>query len=77
MPHVEYGNFDLIPSGDINLDGVVDILDVVRVVNYVLADVEESAPALFEEQLHQADITQDGAINVLDIVTLVNVILEN
>jgi|21_taG_2_1085346.scaffolds.fasta_scaffold00886_19 hypothetical protein len=77
LPHVEYGNFDLIPSGDINLDGVVDILDVVRVVNYVLADQEGSAPALFEEQLHQADITQDGTINVLDIVTLVNVIMEN
>ena len=77
LPQVEYGNFDLIPSGDINLDGVVDILDVVRVVNYILADQEGSAPALFEEQLHQADITQDGAINVLDIVTLVNVIMEN
>ena len=66
-----------LPSGDINLDGVVDILDVVRVVNYVLADVEGSAPPLLEEQLHQADITQDGTIDVLDIVTLVNVIMEN
>ena len=52
-------------SGDINSDGVVNILDVVLLVNMVLdSDYNPSA-----------DLNNDGVINILDVVALVNVIL--
>ena len=51
--------------GDINADGVVNILDVVLLVNMVLSD----------EYNASADFNNDGVINVLDVVVLVNFIL--
>ena len=56
--------------GDINLDGAVNILDAVILVNFVLGfqtptDIEFSA----------SDLNSDGILNVLDIVQLVNIIL--
>lgn len=52
-------------SGDINNDGILNILDVVLQVNLVLADEYEPA----------GDLNEDGLLNVLDIVLLVNIIL--
>ena len=57
--------------GDVNLDGTLNILDVVMLVNYVL-DAEEFTPT--QESL--ADLNGDGGVNVLDIVQLVNLILQ-
>jgi hypothetical protein len=57
-----YSDFIL---GDINGDGVLDILDVVVLVNAVLSG-GYTAPG---------DMNQDGVLDVLDIVTLVNAIL--
>ena len=54
-------------NGDVNVDGVVNILDVVLLVNMVLSD----------EYNASADINNDGVINILDIVALVNMILIN
>ena len=54
-------------SGDINQDGILNILDIVSLVNLVLANGFEVA----------GDINQDGILNILDIVSLVNLILEN
>jgi len=56
--------------GDINVDGAVNILDAVILVNFVLGfqmptDLEFSA----------SDLNSDGILNVLDIVQLVNIIL--
>jgi len=53
-------------SGDLNEDGVLNVLDVVVMVNVVLAsDCPDSA-----------DMNADGVCNVLDVVILVNLILE-
>ena len=52
-------------SGDVNGDGILNVLDVVLMVNLAL-DGE------FEDE---ADMNGDGIINVLDIVTLINTIL--
>ena len=59
--------FDTNPSlpGDLNGDGVLNVLDVVALVNIVLADGYSS----------EADINADGYCNVLDVVQLVNLIL--
>ena len=51
--------------GDVNADGLVNILDVVLLVNMVLSD----------EYNASADLNNDGVINVLDVVVLVNIIL--
>jgi len=51
--------------GDLNDDGVLNILDVVLMVNMVLGDGYDES----------ADMNGDGIINVLDIVTLINAIL--
>ena len=51
--------------GDLNMDGIINILDVVSIVNVVLND----------EQQDLADLNSDGIINILDIINLVNIIL--
>ena len=61
----------LYSPGDVSLDGTLNILDVVLLVNYVL-DAEEFSPT--QESL--ADLNGDGGVNVLDIVQLVNLILQ-
>jgi len=54
-------------QGDVNADGVVNILDIVLLVNLVLND----------EYNATADLNSDGVINILDSVILVNIILRN
>ena len=58
--------------GDANLDGVVNVLDVVLTVNAVIENI-----IFTNEQISAADMTNDGNINVLDVVTMVNFILDN
>ena len=54
--------------GDMNDDGVVNVLDVVLIVNSILnGDSANDYP--------QADLNEDGLLNVLDVVLLVNIIL--
>jgi sulfur carrier protein ThiS len=70
-----YGQFVLsldmsITPGDVNNDGIVDILDVVKTVNFVLGKVIPSS-AEFEA----ADCNKDDNIDVLDVVRIVNIVL--
>ena len=53
--------------GDVNLDGTINVIDIVDLVNVVLNN----------SFLNSADINQDQSINVLDIIALVNIILDN
>ena len=55
--------------GDVNLDGVVNIVDVVALVNTILEGGYEI------EDLQYADLNNDGTINVVDIIGLINQIL--
>ena len=54
--------------GDVNGDNLVNVIDVVSIVNYVLNN---------DNSNNCADLTNDELINVVDIVQLVNIILEN
>ena len=54
------------PSGDVNGDDNVDILDVVSMVAVVLGN---------SEPITCADYNNDGSIDVLDIVNVVSLIL--
>ena len=51
--------------GDINNDGVINIIDVVLIVNIVLDENDNPS----------ADFNNDGLVNILDIVLIVNIIL--
>ena len=53
--------------GDVNLDGSLNILDIVIIANIILGTAEN---------VPEADVNQDGQLNILDIVTLANMILD-
>ena len=52
-------------NGDVNLDGVLNILDIVLFVNQIFSD----------EYNEIYDLSGDGILNILDIVLLINMIL--
>ena len=56
--------------GDVNLDGEVNIIDIVALVNQIL-----SSETPDEDFLNAGDMNEDGMLNVIDIVELVNQIL--
>lgn len=62
-------SFDQEIKGDVNMDGKVDISDIVKVINYILA--QPTTPFNF----FAADTNDDGEINVNDAVQVVNIIL--
>ncbi len=53
--------------GDVNGDGVVDIVDVVYLVNTILDN----------NYFPDGDINNDGMINILDVVEIINIILDD
>ena len=80
-----YGGFELepltsyifVPSvdsqcilGDINQDSIINVIDIVSMVNYILLGT-----GLEANQICAADLNSDNIINVIDIVSIVNIIL--
>ena len=53
-------------EGDLNADGIPNVLDIVLLVNLVLGNNEPG---------DCSDVNGDGILNVLDIVLLVNIVL--
>ena len=53
--------------GDLNQDGLLNILDIVLMTNIILADDDN-----YEQN---ADMNQDNGVNILDIVILLSIIL--
>ena len=51
--------------GDINEDGILDILDILLSLNIII----------IYEYNEVADINEDGFLNILDVVIMVNLIL--
>jgi carboxypeptidase T len=64
-------NVENIILGDVNHDGVINVLDIVNIVNLILDGTAG------EEDLLVADLNGDGDINILDIVILVGIILQD
>ncbi|MDD5508892.1 MAG: dockerin type I domain-containing protein, partial [Bacteroidales bacterium] len=56
-------------SGDANCDGIVNVLDIITIVNYIMG--QNPSPFCFDE----ADTNDDLMINVLDIIGTVNIIM--
>ena len=61
-----YDNFIYSLEGDINVDGIVNVIDIILVVNMVLG---------MEESINNADLNNDGDINILDIIEIIFIIL--
>ena len=53
-------------AGDINLDGIINILDVIEMASLILDN------STYNEL---GDLNSDGLINVVDVIQLVNIIL--
>lgn len=56
-------------SGDANCDGVVNVLDIITMINYIMT----FNPTPF--CLANADVNGDGAVNVLDVIGTINIIM--
>ena len=68
--NLSVGSGSNIMSGDVNMDSVLNVLDVVILTNFILeTDTPDS------DQFEAGDINSDGVLNVLDVVNLVNLIL--
>lgn len=59
-------------GGDVNGDFIVNILDAVQLVQYVLGNI-----SFDDDQIAAGDLNQDGGINILDVVAMMNIILFN
>ena len=59
-------------GGDVNGDFIVNILDAVQLVQYVLGNI-----SFDDDQITAGDLNQDGGINILDVVAMMNIILFN
>jgi len=78
-PQIEYWpniTFEIVEGsilqGDTNFDGIVDILDIVRIVNNIMGNSEFS-----DDEFTAADFNADGILDIVDIVQIVNYILDN
>jgi hypothetical protein len=56
--------------GDINEDGLINILDVVLIIGFIIGTSEPT-----EEEVLTSDLNEDGIVNILDVVALVNIVL--
>ena len=54
--------------GDVNLDGIVNVIDIQTAVAYIC----EGNPSTFD--FDNADINGDGTVNILDVMLIVNII---
>ena len=63
--NVLYDNFNMNINGDVNSDGLLNILDVVGIIDLVLNDL----------YIASADLNNDTIVSILDIIILVNLIL--
>ncbi|MDB3868700.1 hypothetical protein N9263_01405 [Candidatus Marinimicrobia bacterium] len=57
---------DCLNDGDVNIDGVLNILDIVQIVDLILSNAEYTC---------SADSNSDGIVNILDVVQLVQSII--
>ena len=58
-------------SGDVDLSGSVDILDIIIAIDFIIQETE-----LSDMQFNLIDVNHDGEVNILDIVDLVAIILD-
>ena len=57
--------------GDANQDEILNVIDIIMIVNYILDNI-----ILSEKELVISDINVDDLVNITDIIEIVNIILE-
>ena len=68
--NLSVGSGSEIMPGDVNMDSVLNVLDVVILTNFILeTDIPDP------DQFEAGDINGDSVLNILDVVNLVNLIL--
>ncbi len=72
IPYMQIQICDWYSPGDINEDGEINILDILMIVSFILAD---DIPTQFQEI--NSDMDEDNIIDILDIILVVNLILNN
>ena len=68
--HVLIEFTDCESDGDVNFDGLINVVDLVSIVNFILGVSNPDST-----QFDLADMNDDGLINILDVVQLVSLIL--
>ena len=63
---------DFVLSGDMNQDGMIDVLDVITFVNIILDFVEVT-----DYHWIAGDLNGDNSLDILDIILIVEIILTN
>jgi len=58
-------------NGDLNIDGQIDILDVLLTVDIILNEEEPQPCVQFA-----ADLNEDGDVTFFDIIQILNIILD-
>ena len=58
--------------GDLNEDLIIDILDIVIIVGYILGTID-----LDLNQMFAADINEDSIINIQDIIGIINIVINS
>ena len=67
-PNGSQDNVQTTPVGDVNKDGVVNILDIIAVVNFSMSGDSQN--------ISSYDLNGDGVVNILDIIKTVNISME-
>jgi parallel beta-helix repeat protein len=69
---IDMGAYEyLISTGDVYVDGKIDVSDVIFLINYLFKNGQAPDP------LEKGDVTADGVINVQDIIHLINYLFRN
>ena len=63
--------FDIRKKGDVIIDSIIDILDIVSMVNVILSSMPTDC------DLSNGDLNGDGIANINDLILLVNIILNS
>jgi hypothetical protein len=63
--------------GDENLDGMIDLLDIVRIISNINSGYYENPEYYYDQDMgsYFADLNQDYSINIQDIVMIVSLII--
>ena len=61
---------DGIIPGDVNLDGTINVQDIIMVVGIIMGNMQPD-----DFQMYAADVNQDSVVDVLDIVSMTSIIL--
>ena len=59
--------------GDINMDSILDILDIVALVSIIMGNTQIDT----SYEIWASDLNIDATVNVLDVIALLNTVLNN